>query len=346
MGTKYINTKLTLLDRAKRLEAGKRVLPIIEVMNEGGVDDFFMDVPFVKCNMGLVHKLVRDTGMVKSTNRRPYKGTRSSKRNVQTVYEHIVEKTRRRKVDPSELMGLDLDGQKQFLRQEDEAHIRKLGEDIVYDFINGVETDGSEYCKGLLARMDATNASTLKTVADNGNTDESYNTSVLVVEWNVDKTGGAHGLYPSGFSSNMPFGIKAEDLGKVTYQDEDDSTADLELLTAAFAAWMGLAVGNNKKIGRLANVNTSSWTHANSFLNGGVEKLIEIINEGQFDTSRTRVYVNKTVAAQMDIYALNKGNTQWPTTEIFGRHVKKFANDIPIRVLENSILTSTQSVIS
>jgi hypothetical protein len=344
MATKYVNTRLTLLDRAKRTKEGKTVLPILEVMNEAGVDDFFMDVPFMEANMGLSHKIVRDTGMAVSTNRSAYEGTPVSKRNTQVVYEQTVEKTRRRHTDPTELKGLS--DPKLYMRQEDEQHIRKLGEDIVNEFINGAETSGSEYCKGLLARMDATNASTLKTVASNGGSDATNNTSVLVVEWNTDKTGGAHGIYPSGLVSNAPFGIEAKDLGLVTIVDEDDSTKYLEVLAASFAATIGLAVGNNRKIGRLANVNSSSWAHADSFVNGGVEKLIEILNEGQFDRQRTRIYVNKTIAAQMDIYALNKGNVQWPTMEVFGRHVKAFADNIPVRVLENSILSNAQSVIT
>lgn len=344
MATKYVNTRLTLLDRAKRTSDGKRVLPILEVMNEVGVDDFFKDVPFVEANMGITHKIVRDTGMMASTNRSAYEGTPVSKRNTQTVFEQTVEKTRRRHTDPMELAGLS--DPKGYLKQEDMAQIRKLGEDIVYEFINGAITSGSEFCQGLLARMDATNASTLRTVASNGGSDASNNTSVLVVEWNPDKTGGAHGIFPSGLVSNSPFGIAARDLGEVTIQDEDDSTKFLEVLAASFAARIGLAVGNNRKIGRLANVNSSSWTHADSFVNGGVEKLIEILNEGHFDYARTRIYVNKTIAAQMDIYALNKGNTQWPTMEVFGRHVKNFNSGIPVRTLDNNILSNSQTVIT
>ena len=43
MATKYVNTKYTLLDRAKRTADGKRVLDIIRVMDEL-VDDFYQDV--------------------------------------------------------------------------------------------------------------------------------------------------------------------------------------------------------------------------------------------------------------------------------------------------------------
>ena len=101
MPTKYINTKYTLLDRAKETTDGKTVLPIISVMNEL-VDDFFMDVPFVEANMGLKHKLVRDTGMVASTKRTFYKGVTASKRNKQVVYKDVMLQERRRKNDEDE----------------------------------------------------------------------------------------------------------------------------------------------------------------------------------------------------------------------------------------------------
>jgi len=98
MATKYINSKYTLLDRAKETSDGKTVLPIISVMNEL-VDDFFMDVPFMEANMGLKHKIVRDTGMVASTKRTFYKGVTSSKRNKQ-----VVGRSTRTRSTPSQIL--------------------------------------------------------------------------------------------------------------------------------------------------------------------------------------------------------------------------------------------------
>lgn len=342
--TKYINAQTTLLERGKRTAMGRKVLPIIEVMNEK-VDDFFQDVPFVECNRGLYHHIVRDTGMAPSTKRSLYQGVRSSKRNVQVVDEHISQLVQRRRIDPDELAGLDENGRVEYLMQEDLAHQRTLGEDVVNEFFNGVETNGSEYTKGLFARLDALNPSGLNNVVSNGGSDAGNNTSVLLVEWNIDKTGGAHGIFPSGQMGKGPMGISARNLGEGTSIDEDDTQAELEVLRAVFKAWNGLAVGNNRKIARLANVNSSDWNHADSFVNGGTERLINMIHNGRFDLRRTRMYVNTVIAAQMDIYALNKGNTQWPTTEVFGRQVKQWQN-IPIRELDTTIIKNTQAVVS
>ncbi len=344
MATRYVNTRTTLLDRAKRTARGKTVLPIIRVMDEK-VDDFFQDVPFVECNRGLSHHILRDTGMSASTKRNLYQGVRSSKRNVQPVDEHVMQMVRRRRIDPDELAGLSENGRVEFLTQEDESHQRKLGEDVVNEFFNGVETDGSEFMKGLFARLDALNPTGLNNVVSNGGSDSSNNTSVLIVEWNTDKTGGAHGIFPSGTMGKGPMGISARNLGEGTSIDEDDTQAELEVLRAVFKAWHGLAVGNNRKIARLANVNSSDWNHASSWVNGGTERMINIIHNGRFDLSRTRIYVNTVIAAQMDIYALNKGNTQWPTMEVFGRQVKQWQG-IPIRELDTTIIHNNQTVVT
>jgi len=343
MGTQYINTKYTLLDRAKETSDGKTVLPLIKVMNQL-VDDFFNDIPFVEANMGLKHRLVRDTGMVASTNRTFYKGVVSSKLNKQVIYEDVMLKERRREIDEDEIDTLANPGVK--LRQEDEAHARKLGEDVVSSFINGTQADGGEHINGLLQRLDALNPTGLNNVRSNGYTGAgSVTTSILLVEWNTDETGGAYGIYPPGWMKNTALGVAIHDKGKEPCLEvETDVNAKYYAYVAQFKAWLGLAVGNNRKIGRLANINPT-MNGTNSFSDGAVENIIQLINDGSFDVSRTRMYVNRSIASQMDVYALKKNNILWPTTEIFGRRVKVF-QDIPVRVIDTTVLTNTQAVVA
>jgi hypothetical protein len=343
MSTLYINSKYTLLDRAKETSDGKTVEPVIKVMNQL-VDDFFMDVPFVEANMGLKHKIIRDTGMVASTNRTFYKGVVASKLNKQVVYEDVMLKERRREIDEDEIDTLANPSTK--LRQEDEAHTRKLGEDVVDAFINGTQADGAEYINGLLQRLDALNPTGLNNVLSNGFTGGgSTTTSVLIVEWNTDETGGAYGIYPPGWMKNTQLGVSMKDKGKEPIADADDTTAKYYAYVAQFKAWLGLAVGNNRKIARLANINPTIGG-ANSFSDGGVANLIKLLNNGRFDRSRTRIYCNTTIKTQMDIYALDKANVLWSPTEVFGRQVTAFQGAIPIRAIDDTILGNTQAVVS
>lgn len=344
MTTKYINTKYTLLDRSKETIDGKTVLPLFLVMNEL-VDDFFMDVPYVECNMGLTHRITRDTGMVDSTNRSFDQGVKASKVNKQVVTEQIALLERRREIDEDKIDTLA--NPKEKLRQEDERHIRKLGEDVVFNMFNSVRTDGSENINGLFQRLDALNPTGLNNVISNGYTGGgSTTTSVLVVEWNIDETGGAHGLFPPGFIKNTMFGVAARDKGKEKVaQDATNFDAIYYAYVAQFKAWLGLAIANNRKIARLANVNPTAWDASNSFVDGGTENLINMLHNGRFNRERTRIYVNTTIAAQMDIYALNKTNTLWPTTEVFGRPVKVWQG-IPIREMDTTIISNTQAVVA
>jgi hypothetical protein len=340
MATKYINTKYTLLDRAKETSDGKTVLPIISVMNEL-VDDFFMDVPFVEANMGLKHKIVRDSGMVQSTKRTFYKGVTSSKRNKQVVYEDVMLQERRREIDEDEIDTLANPATK--LRQEDEGHARKLGEDVVNAFINGDQDDGSEDMNGLLQRLDALNPTGLNNVQSNGYA--SVGTSILIVEWNTDETGGAYGIYPqSGFGKNAPFGVSIRDKGKEKVLDDDDTTAAYYAYVAQLKAWAGLAVGNNRKIARLCNINPTVGG-SKSFEDGGTQNLIKLLNNGRFDRNRTRIYANPTIKTQMEIYALDKANLMWSPMEIFGKQVTAFQGNIPIRYIDDTILTDSQAVV-
>lgn len=340
MATKYINTKYTLLDRAKETSDGKTVLPIISTMNEL-VDDFFMDVPFVEANMGLKHKIVRDTGMVQSTKRTYYKGVKSSKRNKQVVYEDVMLQERRREIDEDEIDTLA--NPKTKLRQEDEGHARKLGEDVVNAFINGDQDDGSENMNGLLQRLSSLNPTGLNNVQSNGYTD--VGTCILIVEWNTDETGGAYGIYPqSGFGRNAPFGVSIRDKGKEKVYDEDDSMASYYAYVAQLKAWAGLAVGNNKKIARLGNINPTVGG-SKSFEDGGTANLIKLLNNGRFDRNRTRIYANPTIKTQMEIYALDKSNLMWSPMEIFGKQVTAFQGNIPIRYIDDTILTNSQAVV-
>lgn len=337
--TFYINTKYTLLDRAKDTIDGKTVQPLIKVMNEL-VDDFFADIPFVEANMGLKHRLVRDTGMAASTDRSMYKGVKSSKLNKQVVFEDVMLKERRREIDEDEVDTLANPQVK--LRQEDEAHARKLGEDVVYSFINGAKSDGGENIDGLLSRLNALNPTGLNNVISNGHS--STGTSILIVEWNTDETGGAYGIYPPGWMKNTQLGVAVRDKGKEVVGEDNNVTAKYYAYVAQFKAWLGLAVGNNRKIARLANINATIGG-SKAFTDGGPQNLIRLLNGGRFDRARTRIYMNTTVKTQADIYALDKANLLWSTQEVFGRPVTVFQG-MPVRVVDTTVLSDSQAVVA
>ncbi len=341
MATLYPNTKYTLLDRAKDTADGKTVLPTLQVMNRMGVDDFFNDVPFIEANMGLKHRIKRTSALPTSTDRTFYKGVAPTKTTKQVVYEDVMLKEQRREIDEDEVDTLA--NPKELLRQEDEFHQEALGCDVVTAFLTGSVVDGGERVNGLLARLDALNPTGLNNVQSGGfTTGGSTTTRILVVTWDPNR--GCYGIYPPGYMKNTRLGISARDKGKEPIADADDSTAKYYAYVAQFKAWLGLAVGDNRTIGCLANVNpTAGGTGAVD--DDLLDKFSNLLHAIRIDRGRARIYVNQSIAAQLDNYSRKKSNVFWPTTEVFGRPVKQYQG-IPIRELDTTILTNTQAVVS
>ena len=337
----YPNIKYTLLDRAKDTADGKTVLPTLQVMNRLGVDDFFNDVPFVEANMGLKHRIKRTSALPTSTNRTFYKGVPPTKSSKQVVYEDIMLKEQRREIDEDEVDTLE--NYKELLRQEDEFHQEALGQDVVTAFFQGGVVDGSEHVNGLLARLDTISGNSLNNVASAGFiSGGSTTTRIVIVEWNPGR--GGFGIYPPGYMKNTRFGISARDKGKEPIADADDPTAKYYSYVAQFKAWLGLAVGDNRTIGCMANVNpTPGGTGAVD--DDLLDEFSLLMHAIRISRERARIYVNERIAAQLDNYSRKKNNVMWPTTEVFGRQVKNYQG-IPIRELDNTILTNTQAVVS
>lgn len=337
MSTLYPNAKFTLLDAAK-IASGDRIFSMIAVMNLL-IDDFFMEVPMIECNMGLAHQFVRDVGMSDSQAVGFYEGTLPTKRSGQKVSEGVAMLSRRREIDTREIDRFSGAKGKEVLRQQDEGHLQKLGEDIVNEFINGTTADGGEHINGLKARLSTLNPTGLDNVQSLGHS--GTGTSIYVVEWNPVNDEGCYGIYPPGYAQNTKYGIRADNIGKEAKADADTPAATYYNYVAMFYGWFGLAVGNNRKIARLANINPVI-NGSKSFTDGGPEALIKLIDSCRFNTARTRIYMPPIIKTQMTIYALNKNNIQWPTAEVFGRHIPVF-QDIPMRVTD--VISTSETLV-
>lgn len=339
-----INERWSLLDRAKA------VTPHYQVMKLLNVAGFMQEVPATTANMGLMHRFSRDREMAASTNRAFYTGVGKTKMSKQVIYEHCMLKERRREIDEDELDTLAADeaGKAEVLRQQDEAHITKLGEDIVYAVFNGAVTDGGEHIRGLKSRLASLNPSGtgngLNNVRSAGNTNASYNTSIYVVEWNLN--GGAYLFVPPNNMGGSMNGVVARNKGKEPKLDASDSTLTYYVYVAQFKAWVGLAIGDNLKIARVTNINSQLGASKN-FIDANVDNmLISVLNDGHFDRARTRIYVNQDIMTQIEVYGKDKTNMNYAgSAQIFGTDVPTMRS-IPIRMLDNVIIPSNETVVS
>lgn len=338
-----INSQWTLLERAKRSVDGKKILPILDVMDQVGVPDFLGDVPTFEANQGLKHRIVRTVSRPSSTRRKFYSGVGATKTGTQVIYEDVTLFEQRSEIDEDHLDTLE--NPKEARRQEDEGHIAALLEDVVKAIFQDAKTSGEEYIDGFGARLDSLSypghtTSSYPYVWDGGASSRTgYLCSMWIVEWGAQAN---HMLYPSGNRvRGGRYGLIARDKGKEKIADTDDSTHFYYSYVSQFKMWAGLACWDDRKVARIANID-QDYARANSFNENIV---IQALNHGRFRPGRTRIYVNPYLASQIDIRANSKSNTLWGKMELFGASVRT-ARGVPIRVLDEVILPATETSLS
>ena len=344
MSTLYPNDGYTLLDRAKETKDGKNMSRIIQVMNYYGVDDFFREWPAVEATHGLKHKVTRTVNVPASTRQAFDAGVRPNVTHVQNVWEDVCLFAQRRSIHDKRVDTLSASGKRDKLSMEDDSHRRALGKDIVYNIFNDSVTSGGEYINGLLSRLDTISGNNMANVVSAGyTTGGATTTRLLIVELNPND--GAYLVYPPSGYGNGSLGIHEEDKGKEAIVDPNDSLAIRYDWVAIFEAWLGMAVGNNLKIGAMVNINPT-YGSTGAIDEDFFDKLNGHLAVLDLDYSRTRIYINRNLGAQFTNYSRRKNNINWPTTEIFGKKVKEYLGGIPIRELDNKILLDTNAVVS
>jgi hypothetical protein len=282
--------------------------------------------------------------MAPSQTRRLYAGVKATKQGTQLVYEDVVKKERLRSIDEAAFDGMEEAAMKEELKNQDMAHIRQLGEDGVDAFINGGTSEDGANIRGLSQRLSTISGNSLNNVASCGHASAEYNSRIYIVEWNPDGDIGCFGLIPSAWMNSGTLGVKSVNYGKQKVTDPNDAEASYMAHEARHYLYTGLAIGDNLKIACIANINTDE-DGANNFISGnGARKLVKLLNNGHFDRSRTRIYVNSDIKTQLDILGTDKSNLYLTVETVFGKPVKAF-QEIPIRVIDNAVLNSSQAVV-
>lgn len=332
-----INSQFTLLERAKLSVDGKRVLPALDVMDKMGVDAFLQDVPFFPANQGLKHRVVRTTSRPSSTRRSFYEGVGKTSSATQVIYEPVVLFEQRSGIDEDEVDTIE--NGNELRRQKDMPHAAGMLDDFVYAMFNEARTGGADRIDGFLPRMNTisnpeSGAGTVPYVWDNGGT--TTLTSIWIIEYGPQAV---HGLYPSGQAvrGSGPFGMSIRNKGKEVTDDSDDATKKYYEYVTQFKFWFGLAVHDDWKIARIANINSSAT--GTGALDDNV--IIKALNHGKFQKGATRMYANPFITTQIDIRAKDKGNVQWDVMEVFGRPVSQIQG-IPLRKLDDTILGNAE----
>ena len=336
-----INQQWTLLERAKRSPDGKRAMPALDVMDKIGVDSFLKDVPFFPANQGLKHQITRTTSRPSSTIRNMYAGVKKTSTATQVIHEPVCLFEQRSEVDEAHIDTLENGDEARAMI--DKPHAAGILDDFVYEMFRGVRSSGEEHIDGFLGRLNTLSypghtTTTVPYVWNNGGS--TTLSSLYIVEYGPQAV---HGLYPGAGAvrGGGPFGMSIINKGKERLDDPTDSTKKYYGYVTQFCFYFGLAVWNDWKIARIANISideTSAYA-----LNDNL--VIKALNHGKFNKAATRIYANPYLTTQIDIRAKDKGNTIWDTSEVFGKEISQIQG-IPLRKLDESILSANETAVA
>lgn len=159
-------------------------------------------------------------------------------------------------------------------------------------------------------------------------------TSIYLCAWGEN----LYGIYPKG----SPMGLKHEDLGVID-DYSNGATSPMRVYADLFQQHAGLAVADYRYAARICNLDTSAIRANTSSIRDNVMKfMIEAYHTiPSFDNTKPAWYVNRFMASQLHIAAVDKvAGSTLTIEEVGGRPLVRFLG-IPVRTADKLRITET-----
>ena len=327
MATNDAYGTLTFAEVAKRMAPDGKSLQIAEVLEQE--NPILQHGPWIEANDKWSHREVRRLSEPSGTWRKVNTGVGTEASRTTPVTDTIGLLESYAEIDV-EIINM-FDDKRKALADEVRAFQSGMGKELVATLLYGNTATAPEEFNGLLTRM-----GTLVTTANvlNAGGSGSDTTSILVVMWGEGKV---FYVYPQNTVAGPA--IMHEDLGIQTVSTSTTavaSAAQFQAYRQHFVARMGVVVKDERCIGRIANIESTGSSN--------------IFNENDLITLLTRmppgrkcIYVNDTVAIQMQIAAKDKNNIQYAPGNgegLAGTPVVSFMQN-PVYKLDQLLITET-----
>jgi hypothetical protein len=326
MATLDTTLQLTLLELAKRKDPSGDLAVIANVLARD--NEILKDAPWMEANDTFSHRITRVLKMPTGSFRKLNKGVAIS--SAQTI---VVTETIGQLADYSQADKTLVDAApnpKAFRMGEARIKLEGLSQTLATKIIYGNSHTTPEEPTGLAPRLNDTDNDNVIDAGGSG----TDTTSVYVVRWGED---GCYLIYPKG-SPN--FGITHTDLGEVTadagYIESASAHSFYQAYRDYFEVKIGMAVRDNRYIGRVANIEISGTS--NIF---DPDDLIDLFNLMPQRGAGAVCYVNRKIFSQMDKQAMDKSNVLYSVKDVFGVPTTTFRG-FPVRLVEAITNTETE----
>jgi hypothetical protein len=304
MATLDATTQLTLIELSKRKDPSGDLAIIANVLARD--NEILTDAPWMEANDTFSHRITRVLSMPTGTFRKLNAGVAIS--SAQTI---VVNETIGMLADYSQSDCVLVDAApnpKAFRMGEARIKLEGLSQTLATKIIYGNSHVTPEEPTGLAPRLNDTDNDNVIDAGGSG----SDTTSIYVVKWGED---GCYLIYPKGSAHAL-----------------------YEVYRDYFEVKVGMAVRDNRYIGRVANIEVSGTS--NIF---DPDDLIDMFNLMPQRGAGAVCYVNRKIFSQMDKQAMDKSNVLYSVKDVFGVPTTTFRG-FPVRLVE--AIVNTETVVS
>lgn len=312
---------LTMAETAKRMN-NNMLVEIAELLEE--TNDILDDLQFVEASNITTHRSTQRTSLARGDWRQYNKGVGNAVTSTRQIDEDVASLEIYSEVDVA--LAKQSGNPKAFRKSEDVGITEGLGQQMAETIIYGNRADNPAALTGFAPRLkEHSNPSVFNAGGSTGAL-----TSIYLVQHGTRKY---HAFYPKG----SQVGMDITDLGQVTVYDEDGGK--FEAYRTHFSWQIGHMIRDPKCVVRIANVPVvTDFDNMATF-----ERLIiQALNYMPQRGAGAVIYANKDILTQMDIKAMDKGNVQYGSSEIWGKEVTTF-RQTPVRLVE--AILSTEDVV-
>ena len=325
MATLTQSSYFTVVDLAKQIDPQGNIAIIAEALAE--MNEFLATGVMAEANQSFSDVGTKRISLPSVTARKINSGTAASFGETAQVREGIVLLDALIEIDEAEVNHSPNPAQlrRNVLAAQLEAYMQEFSRILAYGDIS-TPTE----INGFLTRYNTLSDSNVFGAGGTG----SDLSSVLLVEWNPLN---CKLIYPLG---SKTAGIQEKDL---SLQRVTDSSSNPYLAyTNQVKMEFGLSVLDDSYVARIANVETSG-TSNNLVATSGMNNMVYAKDQLKHMGKNAVIYVNRTLKAQFDIWALDKANGFYMAPDVSGQALASFQG-IPIRMVEQ--LTDTETAIT
>ena len=333
---------MTLAEMLRRETPNGLSADLVDVISQ--VNDLPKYMTAEECNNGSYHEATRIVTKPSGSERIYGQGVAPEAGVTEVVTEPTCLVAGLSQVDCSQAEGFP-GGAAAFRRQEEALFVSGLMDNTFMSrFFDGDRSTYSRRINGLNYRSDY-NALSSDYVYDNAGGDASATpnkTSIYIIQFGT-KMVNMITKRNSTLTPSAPFTRK--DFGEKLVVDPNDSTKQLPMYQTWFEASFGLFIYDPRCVKRIVNISTTNIDGADDF-SFDENQLIYAYNDMEYGGRGAIICANRTVKAQMQIRANEKGNGWIQATEGEGPFAKPVLRFWGIPVVEVASITNTQARIS